>query len=102
MSDMKTCAKCNLPTVYGGDGRFCKCNFQPAVPNPFDPKNKTVMVHIAEWEAMQDHKVKLYELLLWVGMKFPNESRYETAIRYIKQAESGSNATSSAAIKEGN
>ena len=33
-----------------------------------------------------------FELLLWVGNKYPNESRHETALRYIKNAETSSSA----------
>ena len=32
-----------------------------------------------------------YELIYAVGSKFPNESRHETALRYIRQAEQGDN-----------
>jgi hypothetical protein len=38
-----------------------------------------------------------HELLYAVGKKFPGESRHETALRYIQQAESSTGASASAA-----
>ena len=37
---------------------------------------------------------KYYELIMAVGNKFPNETRHQTALKYIKNAEIGTNATS--------
>ena len=46
-------------------------------------------VHIAEWAASEIERVHgLYEeLLLAVGNKHPGETRHQTALRYIRQAE---------------
>ena len=42
-----------------------------------------------------------YELILAVGSKFPDESRHETALRYIREKESRENSeTYSAKIKK--
>lgn len=38
---------------------------------------------------------KYRELMMAVKSKYPNESRHETALRYIKEAESDSNKTAS-------
>ena len=35
----------------------------------------------------EGNEAKYNELLLAVGQKYPNESRHETALRYIRQAE---------------
>lgn len=37
------------------------------------------------------------ELLFAVGKKYPGETRHETALRYIKQAETGSNESAKTA-----
>ena len=34
-------------------------------------------------------KKQYYELIMQVGQKFPNETRHETALRYIRNAEKG-------------
>lgn len=47
---------------------------------------------------IDDFKAKYHELLFAVGKKYPNETRHETALRYIQQAE----AESSNATKQGN
>lgn len=43
------------------------------------------------WDTLPDNcpleEDKYYELLYAVGTKYPNESRHETALRYIKEAE---------------
>ena len=39
-------------------------------------------------EKMEESAVKYQELIMAVGIKFPDESRHETALRYIQQAES--------------
>lgn len=36
-----------------------------------------------------DYKTLYFELLYQVGMKHPNETRHETALRYLRQAETG-------------
>ena len=41
-------------------------------------------------------KEKYYELLMAVQSKFPDETRHETALRYIRNAEIGSNEASEA------
>jgi hypothetical protein len=38
-----------------------------------------------------DYKAKYFELLFAVGLKHAGESRHETALRYIRQAEEPSN-----------
>jgi len=52
---------------------------------------------IAGRESMRE---QYDELLMAVARKFPNESRHETALRYIKEAENAEAACCSAAIKE--
>lgn len=39
-------------------------------------------------QKYKDISVKYYELIYAVGNAYPNESRHETALRYIKEAES--------------
>ncbi len=52
--------------------------------------------HPQEAETPQDYKAKYHELLFAVSMKHPNETRHETALRYIRKAEvSGGPASSS-------
>ena len=38
----------------------------------------------------RDYQALYFELILAVGMKHPNESRHQTALRYIRQAEESS------------
>lgn len=45
---------------------------------------------------------KYYELLYAVGNKYPNESRHETALRYIKEAEISTDESSKEAKNEHN
>lgn len=42
----------------------------------------------AIWNDWQDIKEKYNELIMSVAKKFPNESRHETALRYIVERES--------------
>lgn len=44
---------------------------------------------------------KYDELILAVGKKWPNESRHETALRYIRSAEDDSSETATAQATEG-
>ena len=37
----------------------------------------------------EDIKTQYYELIMAVGNKYPNESRHQTALRYIRGAEQG-------------
>jgi hypothetical protein len=37
-----------------------------------------------------DYKEKYFELIMGVANKFPDETRHETALRYIKERERGS------------
>ena len=39
-------------------------------------------------EILEDLEKRYDELIMAVARKFPNESRHQTALRYIKQAES--------------
>jgi len=41
-------------------------------------------------EKLRDISVKYYELIYAVGNKYPNESRHQTALRYIQEAEKSS------------
>lgn len=45
----------------------------------------------SELKALLEVKAKYYELLYAVSIKHPNETRHETALRYIKQAEAHTN-----------
>jgi len=45
----------------------------------------------SELKAMLEVKAKYYELIYAVGIKHPGETRHETALRYIKQAEAHNN-----------
>ena len=47
--------------------------------------------HAEEVLELLKFKKLYHELLLAVGNVYPNETRHETALRYIKQAEQGSN-----------
>ncbi len=42
-------------------------------------------------EAARNFKQAYFELIYAVGIKHPNETRHETALRYIKQAEMSDN-----------
>ena len=42
-------------------------------------------------EQAEDWKTKYHELLFAVGQKFPDETRHQTALRYIRRAETGNN-----------
>lgn len=46
---------------------------------------------INEISELCDTSDKYFELLYAVARKFPNETRHETALRYIKQAEDSAN-----------
>ena len=46
-------------------------------------------------------KEQYYELLYAVGNKYPNETRHETALRYITQAEAPNMATQGMGSQEG-
>lgn len=54
-------------------------------------------VPAAERPASSDYQALYHELLFAVGNKYPNESRHETALRYIRRAEEGSNEAKSSA-----
>lgn len=51
-----------------------------------------------KFEAAEKEAVKYQELIYTIGRKFPNETRHETALRYIRQAEASSH--SNATMKE--
>ena len=44
-------------------------------------------------EVAQAERVKYDELIMAVGNKWPGESRHETALRYIREAEVGAGGT---------
>ena len=46
---------------------------------------------------IKELQAKYYELLYGVGSKFPNETRHETALRYIQNAETHNNRPAKAA-----
>ena len=49
--------------------------------------NKLFCPHYFELvRNIREVEEKYYELLFAVGIKFPNETRHETALRYIRQA----------------
>ena len=59
--------------------------------------NRTIDALKAELAA----KEQLYhELLYQVGMKYPNESRHETALRYLKRAEQQANGPAQCAKED--
>jgi len=52
------------------------------------------MNNVVDIKSKQDEVIGLYqELILAVESKFPNETRHETALRYIKSFERMSNAS---------
>lgn len=44
---------------------------------------------------------KYFELLYAVAQKFPDETRHQTALRYIQQAESRSNQPEASQVEQG-
>ena len=48
----------------------------------------------ATQQAVQEERKKYEELIMAVGNKYPGETRHETALRYIKQAEMSSGVAS--------
>lgn len=53
-------------------------------------------------ERIAELEAKYQSLIMQVGTKHPNESRHETALRYIKQAENKANSISNEAMKGSN
>ena len=58
--------------------------------------------HIAEWalaeiERLMIREKELYSLLYEVQRKFPGETRFQTALRYIKEVETQTSQAASAA-----
>lgn len=57
--------------------------------------------HLPELQACVRYAGRYHELLLAVGNKYADETRHETALRYIRYAESNDSEASDAAIEEG-
>jgi hypothetical protein len=51
------------------------------------PEDDTISVSKGEWEAMLETKKNYSDLIMSVERKFTNETRHDTALKYIKQAE---------------
>lgn len=58
----------------------------------YDAENCTVCKQAAQIKELEAISAKYHELLYQVSMKFPNETRHETALRYLKRAENQSNS----------
>lgn len=61
------------------------------LPYQFAAKSIISMCQEQQAEEIQSLKSKYHELLYQVAKKFPDESRHETALRYIRQAENHDN-----------
>ncbi|MBU1240777.1 hypothetical protein KJ865_13775 [Myxococcota bacterium] len=48
-----------------------------------------IQVALTELEGAAGYHLKYRELLMTVGNKYPEESRHETALRYLRAAEQG-------------
>ena len=59
--------------------------------------NEKILVIEDNQDELERIKAKYYELIYAVERKFPNESRHETALKYIKQAENSKTQTASEA-----
>jgi hypothetical protein len=57
------------------------------------------VVKLCELVAAAERE-KYNELLMAVGKKFPDESRHETALRYIREAESKSDCADAVCARE--
>jgi sialic acid synthase SpsE len=51
------------------------------------PADDTISVSKGEWEAMLETKKNYSDLIMSVERKFTNETRHDTALKYIKHAE---------------
>lgn len=60
-------------------------------------KKPFAVVPAAEWSAEPSYAQKYEQLLLAVATKYPGESRHETALRYIRNAENRCDGPSAAA-----
>lgn len=56
---------------------------------------------IGKIDGHKSYKELYYELIMAVGMKFPNETRHETALKYIINAEIPTDLTSKTATSKG-
>lgn len=97
------CARGDVPVMLDEDGTFCSVSGEPGrLGHGVDDR----FFFCADYsEAQEPERSKYNELLYAVASKFPGESRHETALRYIRQAEhrdSGpyTTSTSSAAGEE--
>ena len=72
----------------------------------FDSEDDTVppyylsLCHQCKPRLTRPNDAKYEELLMAVARKFPNESRHETALRYITEAESKDYGTASEGCKQ--
>lgn len=56
---------------------------------------------VAELQLDHDHlSGKYYELIYQVSRKYPGETRHETALRYLREAERSHDATGNAGVAE--
>ena len=51
-------------------------------------------------EKLRDCQSSYSELIMQVATKIPDESRHETALRYIQQAETSDNACAKLEVKD--
>ena len=82
-----TCPQCGRETPWPD-----RCMDHNQLPPAAPPATQTAGME------ERDYKKLYYELLYAVGNKWPDETRHQTALRYIQNAERGSNI---AAGKEG-
>lgn len=81
MIKSRICAECGIEfkgrpfSISGERGKFRKC------PNGHWSKDPPIII------KKTDCELQLNQLLFEVRSKFPGESRFETALRYIRNAE---------------
>lgn len=67
----------------------------------WDNKKIKAMVKCAFDAGRGTLSEKYFELLYAVAQKFPDETRHQTALRYIQQAESRSNQPEASQVEQG-
>lgn len=89
---------CHTPTKsWEEQWKEIKSSYYPIPAIPRGAMLEVVESFIRETIAKEREEAseKYHELILAVGNKHPNETRHETALRYIRQAEEGSSEAAS-------
>jgi len=115
MNELKACRLCgSVPPIWKSEVAYkgkmwiteCDCSTDESK-SAFYENRLSVYAYtkdecISKWNELntRPNDAKYEELLMAVARKFPNESRHETALRYITEAESRDYGTASEVCKQ--